>query len=407
MKSVLIIMLVISSNVYALEGVESLEKLIFEKNQDYQAMVDLQESKKASSNSSYSGYYPTLNAVGGWGQNKTDELGTTQKGYLGYLEGKANLFKGFKDQSIIDQKSADLNIGAIELEAKKRELRLQMTEVVSDMIYLHKAQEVLQEELKSAKLQRQMAAKKVSAGLTGPVDNLELDLKENEVEIEIKQFDQLHSENHQKLVKLFGSEVKDAELDGIKLSGIESYQSDKFELKIENNLSFKKADLIKAKYESEKKEIRSEFMPSLDLTYAFGRLTPSENTPTQFNESKYGITVTIPLFSGFETYYKNKSAAYQIDAAEKLKNQTIRDIESEFKILKSKMNEAVSLYSINEKKLSNSQKYFDLTLGEYRRGIKNSPDLVTATDRLFSTKKKKFELLKELEILKVKLENIL
>lgn len=407
MKSVLIVMLVITSNVYALEGVESLEKLIYEKNQDYRAMIDAQESKKASSSSSYSGYYPTLNAVGGWGQNKTDELVTTQKGYLGYLEGKANLFKGFKDQSIVDQKSADFNIGNIELEAKKRELRLQLTEVVSDMIYLHKAQEVLQEELKSAKLQRQMAAKKVSAGLTGPVDNLELDLKENEVEIEIKQFEQLHFENHQKLVKLFGNDVKDSDLDKVKLSGIESYQPEKYELKIENNLSIKKADLIKAKSESEKKEIKSEFMPSVDLTYAFGRLTPLENTPIQFNEYKYGITLTIPLFSGFETYYKNKAAVYQMDAAEKLKNQKTHDIDSEFKTLKNKMNETVALYTINEKKLSNSQKYFDLTLAEYRRGIKNSPDLITATDRLFSTKKKKFELLKELEILKIKLENIL
>ena len=61
---------------------------------------------------------------------------------------------------------------------------------------------------------------------------------------------------------------------------------------------------------------------------------------------------------------------------------------------------------INDKKLVNSQKYFDLTLGEYKRGIKNSPDLVGATDRLFLAKKKKYELLKELEALKVKIENI-
>ena len=56
--------------------------------------------------------------------------------------------------------------------------------------------------------------------------------------------------------------------------------------------------------------------------------------------------------------------------------------------------------------MKNAQKYFELTLAEYRRGTKNSPDLVGATDRLFSTKKKTFELIKDLEILKTKLETL-
>ena len=148
-------------------------------------------------------------------------------------------------------------------------------------------------------------------------------------------------------------------------------------------------------------------MPTLDLTYAFGRITPSEESPIKFNESKFGVALTIPLFSGFETYYKTKSSNQQVLAAEKLKSQALIDVNTDFKILKNKINEIASLISINEKKLINTQKYFELTLGEYRRGIKNSSDLVGATDRLFATKKKKFELHKELEILKVKLENIL
>ena len=38
--------------------------------------------------------------------------------------------------------------------------------------------------------------------------------------------------------------------------------------------------------------------------------------------------------------------------------------------------------------------------------VKNSPDLVNATERLFAEKKRKFEILKELEILKFRIENL-
>ena len=80
---------------------------------------------------------------------------------------------------------------------------------------------------------------------------------------------------------------------------------------------------------------------------------------------------------------------------------------SDFNILKNKIAKLSELYKLNEIKYTNSQKYFDLTLAEYKRGVKNSPDLVGATERLFSSKKKKYEMLKDLEILKAKLENLL
>jgi hypothetical protein len=45
-------------------------------------------------------------------------------------------------------------------------------------------------------------------------------------------------------------------------------------------------------------------------------------------------------------------------------------------------------------------------VNEYKRGVKNSPDLVGATERWFSSQKRKYELLKELELAKIKLENL-
>lgn len=408
MKQSLFIFAIIflSTGAYALEGIESLEKKIYEKNQDFISLQMQAESKQALSQSTSSGFYPTLNAVGGWGQNKTDDLLVTEKGYVGYLEGKFNLFHGFKDQSVANQKEVDLKITNLELELKRRDLKADLTEIASSMIFLHKLQSILEEEYKVTQSQKQMAAKKVAAGLTGSVDNLEFELRENEIQIEQKQIVQQHEEAHQNFIRLYGENISDAELEKLDFSNAEQLIKTIDQIKVDFNLQYQIANFQQEKAAFEKQEIKSDYLPSIDFTYSAGRITPSDDTPAKFNESKYALLITIPLFSGFDTFYKTKAANLAFQSSEKIKNQQHNQITADFNILKTKIKQLAALYEINQQKLITSQKYFDLTLSEYKRGIKNSPDLVTATERLFSSKKQKYTLLKDLELLKVKIENL-
>jgi len=394
-----------SLNVYAVNGIEPLEKKLMDKNQDVLALEKQNESKEALHRAAFSGYFPTLNAVTGFGKNRTDD-NPSETGYIGYFEGKLNLYRGFKDQTILSQREIDQKISHLELEIKKRDLRLNLTELVSEVISLHKFQHILEEEFKVTQIQKQMAAKKVAAGLTGPIDNFEIDLRENEIKIEQTQIDQKHLEVHQKFIRLFGEDISDTELENLDFSGMEVLtQAPNTEISLESTLDFQQVYVLQEKAELEKKEIKSDFLPSVDLSYNFGRLTPSENSPMNFNEYKYGLMVTIPLFSGLDTHYKTKSATLLIQSVEKLKLQKRNDIQSDIGILKTKFNELKKLLDLNEQKLMSAQKYFDLTLAEYKRGIKNSPDLVGSTERLFSSKKKKIEFLKELELIKAKIES--
>ena len=405
-KGFFIFLLLPSLNVSAITGMETLETQLAQKNPELQALKHQVEAKEKLYSSGRSVFYPTLNAVGGWAQNKTDELAATQKGYVGYLEGRFNLFNGFKDHSSLRQREIELKLSKIELESKQRELRLTLTEVASDMILLHSLQNILDEEDDATKIQSKMAEKKVAAGLTGSVDNLEFNLRESEIQIEKNRIDQLHNEAHQKLIQLYGEDLAESHFAKLSFSGIDELVNQPKKLKLEDNLEYQISDLNLTRAHYEKSVIKSDFSPKLDFLFNVGRLTPSENTPISYNESKYALILTVPLFSGFDTYYKTKSASLQIASSEKLKTQKTNDVQSTYANLKTKVAELHQLYKINESKLINSQKYFDLTLGEYKRGIKNSPDLVSATERLFGAKKKKFEILKELELLKVKMDNI-
>lgn len=405
-SSVLILTLTSGLNSYALEGIKDLETKLIEKNPALQALKLQIESNSAQLTSAKSSFYPTLNAVAGREYEKTDDLDSDEKGQVAYLEGGLNLFRGFKDVAVKNIRETELKTAELESELQKRELRLRLFEAISQMAYVHKVQKILEEEFKVTQTQKQMAARKVAAGLTSQVDNLEFDLRENEIQIELKQIEQLHNEAHESLNQMFGEEITDNDIKDVDFSSFDTLSQVAIQAKAEETIDYKIAELNRLKANYEKSEIKSEFMPSLDFSYSYGRITPTENTSPQFNETKYSLLLTIPLFSGFDTYYKTKSANFLSQAAERRKDQIRLNATAEINRIKTKVSELSALFQLNEKKLVTAQKYFDITLNEYKRGVKNSPDLVGATERLYSSKKRKFDLLKELESLSTKALNL-
>ncbi|HEY8272328.1 MAG TPA: TolC family protein [Pseudobdellovibrionaceae bacterium] len=395
----------LSMEAHAIEGFFSLEQQLNEQNQTLSALKKELQSKESLLQSSYSPLYPSLSAVAGWGQNRMDNPEESNQGYFGYLEGRLNLFNGLKDIAISDQKEIEVQLKKLEYENSRLEIRLALAETMGNMIYLHKLQTILNDEARITKDQKMMAAKKVSSGLTSSVDNLELDLREKEIEIQQKQIDQLHRESHAKLFELFGQDIPDTELDKMTFDSIEKLRYVK-SFNEQNNIEVQRAQLVLILSHLEQKELRADFMPSVDFVYSFGRLTPSETSPVKMNESKYGIQVSIPLFSGFSTIHKNTAGKYETLAKKSRATQAVLSSQSSFNSLKEKLQELSDLYEINEAKLVTSKKYFEMTVSEYKRGIKNSPDLVGATERWFNSQKKKLELLKELELTKTRIENL-
>ena len=404
-KSGLILGLFLSLRAYALIGADQIFKSVEASNKEVLALQKNEESKQASDKASFSGFLPTLSAVGGWQRYNVDDPIKAEKGFNGYLEGKLNIFRGFKDNSLSNRRSIELQIAQIELETKKREIRLELTRILGDMISLHKLQNILQEEYSVNQNQKKMAQKKVSAGLTSSVDNLEFELRENEILLEQKKIDQEHEENHLNFLKIAGATFQDSDLGKMDFSPESVYAGIQEKNIPDQNLGLQKAKLNQSLAEIERNEIRSDFLPTLDFMYAVGRITPTEENSFKLNESKYGVQLTIPLFSGFETYYKSKSASLLSQSLENTKDQIRNTVKADYEISIKKLKELNYSFQINDKKIVNAEKYYNLTLAEYKRGIKNSPDLVSATERYFSAKKKKLEILKNMELVKIKIDN--
>ena len=118
------------------------------------------------------------------------------------------------------------------------------------------------------------------------------------------------------------------------------------------------------------------------------------------------LKLTLPLFSGFETLNSRRSAAAKTAAIE-------LNLQSQSKILLAELEntlDEVEAYAerlnIEEKNLSKSEEYYRLTLGEYKRGVKNSPDMVGAAERLTEVKIRNLEFRKDIALAKLKVLNL-
>ena len=61
---------------------------------------------------------------------------------------------------------------------------------------------------------------------------------------------------------------------------------------------------------------------------------------------------------------------------------------------------------IEEKNLQKSRDYYDATLQEYRRGLKNSPDMVTASERVLEAKIRNLEFRRDLSVASAKISKL-
>lgn len=399
-----ILNLILSFKVYALTGTEEILNLVENKNEEISGLQKQIESKQALEKTSISGYLPTLSATGSWKKNSLNTLSDSENGYSGYLEGRWNLFRGFKDRTMSRSYEVEVQILKNELEIKKRKVKLEVLKILSEMIELHQLKVLVREENSTNEIQKKMAQKKVKAGLTSQVDILEFELRESEISLEEKEINLRHEEAHQNFFKLTGQSLEDNDIEKISFSPISFFSISKSKSPIDQNPEFKKANLALLKSDLDIDEVRSDFYPSLDLIYDFGHITPTESDAFKFNETKYGVQLTIPLFSGLDTSYKIKSISLLAQASQKNRNQVLNNINADYEKLMSQLNEYSLVYKINSKKILNNKKYYSLTLDEYRRGIKNSPDLIGATERLFTTQKKHIEIQRQLETIKAQID---
>lgn len=341
-------------------------------------------------------FLPELSINGGLGSEKLiDRSVNTEEGPYLFLDGKINLYRGGRDSNIGSKILTQIEIIKIEREIKKRNLNIESFKIISALNNIVKDNQFIIEELKNNKIEQKMAKKKVDAGLTTSVDLLDFELKSENLSNEIEKNNLKSSEQKLVLANLYGGSVelevilkKFSDVSQSSLSTIEGDQSpDILLLKKQIELS-----------ELDKKNIKAEYLPTVDFEAKWGQISPQEKLLSSNREHQVALNINIPLFSGFSTEGKLQQAIKEVTQKKRELRQGELNLSSQKEIILKKIDLFKRLLSSNEHLLVKAQKYLELTIGEYKRGIKNSPDVILASDKRLELERKIIETQNELSV---------
>lgn len=384
-------------------GLSQLQKQLTENNNELRASHAKMEAQKAQTRSTFGALLPELSATAGYAKEKT--LHDNDDGYVGYLNGSWNLFRGGQDWQSRQISQRESTIAELDHEITSRRLHRELGEAYYKALLNSQFISFDTEKLQFLKNQRAMAAKKINAGLTSNVDAIELDLEESTLSAEI--------ETHKTDLRISLDELKtlvNSEAPVTTVFAKESFprlsKADFSVTDLSRNPSIMKQSSLEENARLRRRQSIAEFLPTVDLNAQYGRIIPQYDDPLQGHESRVSLLMTWTFFSGFESWNKSKSANSLERSEAFAKSNLAQQLQTQVQSLGNKASELLQLQQLLEKRQALTQKYYDLTLSEYRRGVKNSSDLANATNSLFDNKTRLIEVQKELAILKLKFDEL-
>jgi outer membrane protein len=341
-------------------------------------------------------FLPEFSVNGGLGSEKLiDKSADTEKGPYVFLDGKLNLYRGNRDLNLQKKIQNQITIAKIQKEIKKRNLNIESFKIISEIEQLSKENTLNDDELKSNKLQEAMAKKKLNAGLTTSVDLLDFNLKNeilnNEIENNLLKKEVLEKE----LINLYGGIFSYNEIANAISSNTSKVQSS-------DNVTFGNSPtVILARQQIEintleKESIKAEYLPTIELDAKWGQITPQEKFLAKQREHQIALNINIPLFSGFSTDRKFQQAVTESTQNKRELRQAEIEIESKKDLDIRKIELSKKILTSLERSLAQALKYKELTISEYKRGIKNSPDVISASDKKLAIERKILETKNEL-----------
>lgn len=395
---------------HSTEGVTTLEQLVTEAENSNLELKQAKESLAAteySYTSKKSKYWPSLSLEGGPLMTKFDSEENSGNTLYGKIDW--NLYNGGADAAEIEKSKIQ---NAFELN-KITNLRNTLSRRVElnyyDLLYIAECISLKQEAIVLNANQKKLAISKNKSGLTLSSDVIEFELRESALKADLIRLEQLRREKSQDLSLLLsrGSPNEIISPKGHLSRQKRFFQKEQLIEQIKSNdLELNQISNEIQLLNQEKAIHFSKFLPKLDLEAQYGQLANEERVFTEQTNYKVNLKISIPLFDGFEsrneTQKINALNKYEKTGFEKKLLSKVAELENTLIQIKT-LN---SLLDIEESNLVRRESYYKMTLEEYKRGVKNSPDLVNAAERLLDTKIRNLEHRRDLEIANLKISEL-
>lgn len=370
-----------------------------------QAKAALFPSLAASTTQSYTNY-PSSEAT-----NNNSYTGT-----YGVTAGMT-LFEGGRLRTAVKQQKVQNRMDALSVEESVNDIRIAIVQAYMQCLYAADAVRINRSTAEASKAQRDRAEEMWRAGSISRVDFAQLQSQytsdEYQVVVASSTLDNYKLQLKQ-LLELDIMEEMNPAVPGVKEENVLKAlppKNEVYETALKVMPQIRRGELGVEAAKLEEKSARAGFYPSISLSASVGTGHMSNNgfesgsqIWNRFNEN-VGLTVNIPIFSN----RKNRTAANKAKIAVSnsylewtaLQKNLLRDVESAYLDATSAQAQYVS--ALEKEKYARES--YDLTSEQFRVGMKNTVELITAQNELSSARQQVLQA-KYLTLLSIELLNI-
>lgn len=406
----LILTLILSSVTYAdhpNEGPLTLEEITqraLAKNRDVKSAEQAYSAATFEEGRAKGAFLPEVSLEGGPLTAKFDD--ESNSGTAVYGKAEWNLYRGGRDSAEIQKARIEQDLQKKKLELAKARVARESARLYYEMLHILESLALKEKALQMNQEQMKLARVKKNSGFTSEADVLEFELRDSTIASDLNLLKQEREAKSRELSLLLGLNEPSEKFTVKGHLESEPLKFDKSKVLAEYTNRNEQLLESQAQYQlglQDKTIARSYFLPSVDLEASYGRLADEEKVYEENNNYSVFLRVKIPLFSGFQNYNGAKSSQAQLTQREINLKGTQAKVRSELEILLATLNSISDRIALEEKNISRSEKYYNITIAEYRRGVKNSPDVVGATEGLLEARIRNLEFRRDYQLTKLKL----
>ena len=393
---------------------DDISKYVTSQNYDYKGSLFERDSQERLTGYLGRSFIPNLKLEMGTA-NTARKLNQNTQNY-NYLatDLDMNIFKGGRDMLEENARQSSLRISDIKSEQIKYEVLSNARKLYWELVYQKEVIKILDLAISTIKENQKSAQKRISGGIATSTDKIDFEQSELQYQLDYQKAKILYQNLQRDLVAHLvlspGTTLNTQEY----IPNNHDHAKSEF---AENTFSpemhrdFQLYDQRTQLFTFQKTKLSRWWTPHIDLYAGYTKRTEDigqENAYTIVQENGLigGIRMTLE-FDGFDNQSMSTSEHYQAMANDNYKMQKRIELDTEYINATKLFNLNHELVHASEENIKKSEHYLKNTREEYLRGIKNSPDVLQASQRLITAQIRFAEVKKDYQLAKVAILGLL
>jgi outer membrane protein len=331
----------------------------------------------------------------------------TQPEYI--LRLNFNLFKGGRDALEESARVAQRNGTQAGMEQVFQNELFALRKLFWELVYSRELRNIYLNAIQQNKINLERASKRISAGLTTQVDRLEFEISSTQLQQDLARIEVNISNTQRHIAALtnFDPETQFDTILEIPHDHFDALGEEKFDAENFRDVRLEKSS--QADLQARGKIFKRWWTPSLNL---YG-----ESILYNFRERNFyrerdrvdnAVGINLALnFDGLQEQRDGEALVARSEAAGLRASQIKAETEATFNTSKQLLLLLHKLIHEGEKNVEKGRHYMEMTLSDYNRGIKNSPDVLSAMLKNLEFKKRFVELRRDYAVTKAQMQSIL